>query len=392
MKVLLKAMKIVYSLPHPFDRLETGTAGHTVRANALLFELEQLGHEVVRVQAANANAAAQGAVKGYRELIKRFIPKEIAMPLRDRGRVAFGKQYAERLGKIIQEVQPDVILETHIAFSLGGTIASQLTGIPLILDDVSPSWEEQQQYGVGNNALALSVHRQAMVQAKKIIAVSATIRQSLIDDKVPAEKIITVNNGINERLFHEAVDGKAVRQQHQIPPDALVLVFVGSFQPYHRVDLLLEAFKRLSSNKALYLILVGGEKEKLAELQLSPNVIHTGWLPFHQIPEYVAASNIAVMPASNHFGNPMKIYEYMALGKAIVAPHQPTLEEIAKHDNGIYLFKPFDVDALTAALQQLLDDDALRSRLGQQAQILSREHTWHLRAKQIEDAMRSIRA
>jgi glycosyltransferase involved in cell wall biosynthesis len=383
-------MKIVYSLPHPFDRLESGTAGHTVRANAILHELEQLGHEIVKVQAANANTASQGAVKGYRELVKRFLPKVIAMPLRDRGRVAFGKQYAERLRQIVEEVEPDIILETHIAFSLGGTLASRLTGVPLILDDVSPSWEEERQYGVGLNVLALDVHRQAMQQASRVVAVSAAIRQSLIDDGVAANKVITVHNGFNERLFHAGLSGQRIRQMYTIPEDALVLVFVGSFQPYHRVDLLLEAFKRLHYKAPLYLILVGGTAEKLGAYTIPENTILTGWLNPADVPEYIAAADIAVMPASNDFGNPMKIYEYMALGKAIVAPMQATLEEITPHDKGIYLFKPYDVAALTTALQQIIDDSSLRSRLGQEAQTLSHDHTWQNRAKQLQAAMLEV--
>ncbi len=383
-------MKIVYSLPHPVDRLETEQAGHIVRANAILNALESLGHEVIRVQAASGGAASQGAAKGYRSLVKKLLPKAIAMPLRDRARVAFGKHYAERLTEIVKQEQPDVLLETHIAFSLGGTLASENTGVPIIFDDVAPSWEEAQQYGVGANDLAVKTHQQVMAQASRVVAVSAAIHQLLIEDGVPSEKVITVSNGINESLFHQGVDGSAIRRQYNIPEDAVTIVFVGSFQPYHRVDLLFDAAKKLTTDKPVYLLLVGGDKDQTEQYDASDTTIFAGRIPYENVAQYIAAGDITVMPATNDYGNPMKIYEYMALGKAIIAPNQPTIREIAEHGDGIYMFEQENIDDLARALQTLIDDDALRTQLGERALALSPQFTWRARAEIISNAMHEI--
>src|SRR5688572_27736476 len=142
-----RKLKILYSLPHPADRLGSQGAGHVVRATALLDALQSLGHEVIRLEA-STSSEAKLSVNLYRKLIRNIIPRVIALKMRDAGRIRYSKKYASRLIEKAKEIQPDLILETHIAFSLAGKIASETMGIPLVLDDCSPAWEEEQQYSV----------------------------------------------------------------------------------------------------------------------------------------------------------------------------------------------------------------------------------------------------
>ena len=383
-------MKIVYSLPHPVDRLETEQAGHIVRANAMLKALEELGHEIIRVQAAATPGNFQSAVKGYRSFLKGLLPPSILRPIRDRARAAFGRNYASHLTTIVNEVQPDIILETHIAFSSGGVLASRNTNIPIIFDDVAPVWEEQIQYGVGSNRLATKIHKEVMSQASLVVAVSRTIQQALLEDGVNAEKIITISNGFDDELFRPDIDGKPIRQKYAIPQDGVVIVFVGSFQPYHRIDLLLAASKLIRSQQPVYLLIIGGDDEQLDQYQSSAKEIFVGRIPNESVPAHIAAGDIAVMPATNSFGNPMKIYEYMAMAKTVIAPDQPTIREIASHGDGIFLFEPKNVADLARALEKNVANKQLRQTLGSRALELSQFHTWHERAKTLVQAMSNV--
>lgn len=376
-------MKILYSLPHPSHRLDTEGAGHTVRANALIAALRDLGAEVIIDQA--AQEGSQAAAKTYRDVVKNMLPRPLAMRLRDRARVAFSHRYGERLTAAVREHQPDVILQTHIAFSVAGAVASEATGVPLVMDDVAPSWEEAQQYGVGSAALAKSTHERITGQASLCVAVSGAMRRFLVEDGIPDEKLIAIPNGITGDTFHPGVDGSAVRAKYGFTDDTPVIVFVGSFQPYHRAPWLLEVFSHLVSQTdvPVKLLMVGdGRERSLAEssaelYSLEDKVVFTGRVPYEAVPAYTAAGDIAVMPATNTYGNPMKVYEYMALGKAVVAPDQETITEIATHEQDILTFPPEDKDALAATLKRLLDDPALRARLGQNAaRAIAEDHTW----------------
>lgn len=387
-------MKILYSLPHPADSLDSEQAGHTVRARAMLGALETLGHDIIRLEAAS-NPRSQSAVKTYRSVVKKLLPRPVAQRMRDLARVAYSRNYGARLIEAIHQHQPDVILETHIAFSVAGKMASAQTGIPLILDDVAPSWEEEQQYGVGAKQLALNTHREVTQQASLLVAVSGVIRQHLIDERIAENKIITVHNGINAAKFHTGIDSLAIRNRYHIPADAVVIVFVGSFQPYHRVDLLIEAFAHVKTDAYLFLVGDGQrrpEAKALCEkLGLTERVIFTGRIPYEQVADYSAVGDIAIMPATNSYGNPMKIYEYMALGQAVLAPRQETITEIVTHAQDAYLFEPENVGAITEALERVIVDGELRHRLGQSAAQQAIHFTWEARAKSLEAAIGKIR-
>ncbi len=388
-------MRILYSLPHPADKLGSEAAGHTVRAAALLGAIEKLGHEVIRLEAAASGegSGSQVAVKAYRNVVKKVIPRPVAMRMRDAGRIAYGEQYAQRLINKVAEVQPDVILETHIAFSRAGRIASAETGIPLVMDDVSPAWEEEQQYGVGLKQQALDIHKEVTGQAKLLVAVNRTIRRYLIDEGQPEDKVVVVENGINSQYFHLGVDGSPRRAAFGLKGDTVVIVFVGSFQPYHRVDLLIEAFARMQTARPAHLLLVGEGRETPAaramaeKLNVMDRVTFAGRAVYEDVASYVAAGDIAIMPATNEYGNPMKVYEYMALGKAVMAPDQPTITEIVTHGQNAYLFEKENIDSMAAALTTVIEDNALRTRLGEQAGKDAVLHTWHNRAETLQDAM-----
>lgn len=390
-------MKLVYSLPHPADHLESEQAGHIVRARAMLAALESLGHEIIRVEAA-ADQRTQAAVGTYRRVVKKLLPRPVAMRMRDLARVANSRRYAGRVIEAVTQHRPDLIFETHIAFSLAGKVASEQTGCPLVLDDVSPSWEEEQQYGVGSRRLALDTHHDVTQHARLVIAVSGVIRRSLIEDGVPAQKIVTISNGINEALFHPGIDGRAQRARCGISADAVVIVFVGSFQPYHRVDLLLDAFARVSTSRPAHLLLIGAGKY-LAETQaavtnlgLDNRVTFAGRIPYQDVASYTAAGDIAIMPATNSYGNPMKVYEYMALGKTVLAPDQETITEIVTHGNNAYLFEPGNVESMAVALKTVIEDEDLRVRLGRRAADDARQHTWTKRAETLQQAIRAALA
>lgn len=386
-------MKIVYSLPHPADKLSSEQAGHTVRASAMLGELEKRGHQIFTIEAASGQGS-QTAVKTYRTVVKKLLPRPIAMQMRDRARVAYGHRYGERLIEAVEKHHPDVILETHIAFSQAGQRASERTGCPLALDDVAPSWEEEQQYGVGAGKLAREIHRTVTGKASLLVAVSGVIRRLLTEDGIPDSKIVTISNGIDPSFFQS--HSESVRKRYRIPHDAVVILFVGSFQPYHRVDLLIEAFAKVKVNPPAHLLLVGEgqrtpEAKAAAErLGLMDKITFTGRIPYQEVAEYVTAGDVAVMPATNSYGNPMKIYEYMAQGKAVVAPNQETITEIVTHQHNAVLFQPENVDGLAAALQTVIEDANLRRKIAQQARIDADSHTWAKRAEVLEHALEKI--
>lgn len=394
---LVARMKILYSLPHPADRLADQGAGHLVRATSLLAALRELGHEIIQMEAAGSGSAMP--VRAYRGLVKKVIPRPISMVMRDWGRIQYGRHYAGRLIQAAAQHRPEVILETHIAFSLAGAIASQQTGVPLALDDCAPAWEEEQQYGVGLKSQALSIHRTVTGRASLLVAVNETLHRLLVEGGAPSEKVITIQNGIDSAFLAPGIDAEARRCALGFAPGDVVIVFVGSFQPYHRIDLLLEAFQQMRDRGQARLLLVGSgqtydaSRALAASLALGEHVTFTGSVPYRDVPSYIAAGDIAVMSATAYYCNPMKMYEYMALGKPVVAPRQANIREIAADGLDSLLFEPDSAPALAEALTTLVAQPGLRQRLGAAGRQRALDQTWHNRAIALQDALsRLVRA
>ena len=119
----------------------------------------------------------------------------------------------------------------------------------------------------------------------------------------------------------------------------------------------------------------------------------TGLAPRAQIPALVAGFDIALQPSAVAYASPLKIFEYMAAGCAIVAPDQPNIREILRDGETALLFAPGDAAAMWQAVRRLAADPALRARLGgaAKAEIAARDFTWEGNARRVVALAESLR-
>jgi glycosyltransferase involved in cell wall biosynthesis len=178
----------------------------------------------------------------------------------------------------------------------------------------------------------------------------------------------------------------------QIEPDEVLVGFAGSFSLWHGIEILEQAIVRLLSDSLpcrLRFVLMGdgllhGEmRSALATYEKTGKVIFTGSLPRDKVAEYLDAADILVSPhipmadGSRFFGSPTKLFEYMAMGKSIVASRLEQLAEVLEHDRTAWLVTPGDVDELAEAILRLALDPAKRAALGAAARRAAIErHSW----------------
>jgi glycosyltransferase involved in cell wall biosynthesis len=165
--------------------------------------------------------------------------------------------------------------------------------------------------------------------------------------------------------------------------DAPVVGYVGSFQDWHDVNGLVDAFRSLPSDARLLLVGHGPGREAahegVAELGLADRAVFTGHVPPEEVPELIAAMDVAVAPyreQSDFYFSPLKLFECMAAGTATVAAAIGQIGEVV--DSGVngLLYEPGDSRGLAAAIATLLDDRALARSIGEAGRdlVLSR-HT-----------------
>jgi glycosyltransferase involved in cell wall biosynthesis len=304
---------------------------------------------------------------------------------------------------LLQDFAPDLIIARHALFSAAGLTLARALDRPCVLEVNAPLVEERRRYwGLTLECEAEDIERAVFAGVDQMVAVSEGVRAYLLQYGAPRERIVVLPNGVNLAHFHPSVDGSAVRRRYALE-DKLVIGFSGSLKPWHGVDMLMRAFasinnvlsRRASSGAALHLLIIGNgpQREQLEllahELGVSAAVTFTGAVPHSDMPTYLAAMDIAVAPyvsSDGFYFSPLKVMEYLAMGRAIVAPMLGQLPSLLQGATGAcgLLYPSDDQHELAVALFRVIGDAALRRELGARAAAQARlRSSWQTIAEQI---------
>jgi len=171
--------------------------------------------------------------------------------------------------------------------------------------------------------------------------------------------------------------------------------YAGHLYPWKGVDLVIEAVTALQDTRAL---IVGGHPQEpdlarvqalVIQLDCASRVTFTGLVPPTEVAARLRETDVLVLPnpasaMSRAFISPLKLFEYMAAGRPIVASDLPSIREVLTHERNALLVAPGNPPALTAAIRRLKDDRALGARLATQALEDVSEYTWAKRAERLD--------
>jgi glycosyltransferase involved in cell wall biosynthesis len=285
----------------------------------------------------------------------------------------------------------DFVYERYSLWSFAGMEYARAQRIPGLLEVNAPLIEEQAEHRIlVDRQGAESVAARVFEAASALLAVSEEVSEYLTE-KYPAARgrVQVIPNGVNPQRFcpqvHAACPGE---------PGSFTVGFVGTLKPWHGLMTLVEAFALLHdkiSNTRLLVVGDGPERGRLeAELKgrgLAHTAHLTGSVAPAKMPGFLASMDAATAPyplLAHFYFSPLKVYEYMAAGLAVVASRLGQLTKLIRDgDNGL-LCTPGDAADLATALSRLRADPALRRRLGQAARAdIIREHTWEAVVRRI---------
>lgn len=299
-----------------------------------------------------------------------------------------------RLRGRIRKRRPDLIYERYSLNTFCGIWAGRRFGIPIVLEVNAPLSLEQQRLGkLTFKALAAFSERWICSNATRTVVVSEQMKEILIREGVKGEKLAVIPNGINPKEFHPEISGEEVRRRYGLE-GKIVIGFVGWFRPWHGLEMLLEIMseERLA-DQSVRLLLVG-DGPAFPDLHayakghdLLSAVVFTGPVKRREMGAHIAAMDIAVQPSANEYACPMKIFEYMGMGKCIVAPDQANLREILEDRMNAFLFRPADRAHLKSVLLNAIRDREGRRSMGARAYstIDRRRYLWSANAEKTLD-------
>ncbi|WP_342304735.1 glycosyltransferase family 4 protein [Methanolobus sp. ZRKC5] len=301
---------------------------------------------------------------------------------------------------IIREEKPDVIHEREVSwrtyFNLGGLAVAAICKIPYFVEVNAPICYER---GIHHSAISRKLEglseKFIFKLADRVIVVSTVLKNYIVSSYgINEEKVVVVPNGSDENIFNPNIDGNHILDKYGLK-NKTVVCFSGSLeQEWQGIDILLKAAASIEAIDPNIKFLIIGDYSNVIDLvEVAPkNVVFSGRIKHADIKFYLAASDILLAPyiLKNEFANvgfynsPIKLFEYMAMGKSIISSNMGQIAEIIQHGENGLLIEPGDSAQLAEYILKLADDSALRFKLGYNARMaLEDKYTWKVNAKTI---------
>ena len=234
--------------------------------------------------------------------------------------------------------------------------------------------------------------------AHKIVAYTKNIVDPRLHDKVEL-----VSAGVDTTLFKpRGENGLDIRRKYHLE-DTHVIVYVGSLSAWHGAEDLIDIAAELASDVSI--LMIGKElavlEEKAKKKGVYNKFVFTGFVAHEEVPKYIAAADIGVAPYNpegfqfmDKFGfyfSPIKIFEYMACGKPVVASDLEIIRDIIRENEGGLLAKAGDAKDFAAKIKVLLEDETLRKKFGENGRnAVINKYTWDKVAETIDRLAREI--
>ncbi len=298
---------------------------------------------------------------------------------------AYGPMVYRRLVEAARACEADFIYERHALSNTAGVRAARSLGVPLLLEVNSPLATERSAHEtLVLQRWAEASERRVFDRADRLLVVTQVLADMLIAQGLPAERVRVIPNGANLSLY--PVEALPAR-------DDVVVGFTGFFRPWHGIEALVDGLADglLPKNSRLLLVGTGPAQASIEARAVERDVVSrvtvTGAVSREEIPALVRSMDICVQPAATAWASPLKLFEYMAAGKAIVAPDQANLREILTHEKDALLFEPGAIEDMCAAVATLANDTALRTALGGGARstLDEQRYTWDANAQRVEE-------
>ncbi len=389
-------MRILYYSPHPNLNL-SDPAGYGTHMREMIASFRELGHDVLplimggKVPRDNQNAPQNPWIKN---IIKKLIPTRRWEALKDKRLLRFDQKARHQLALSISQFRPDFIYERANYMQVSGVRAANEAGVVHFLEMNSPYTEEKKDLD-GDSILlprANDLEKEQLKRSQEVICVSSALRDYFLNKhRVAPEKFSILPNAISpEKLLVENTAIADLRQKYNID-NQLVIGWVGSIQPWHGIPAMIEAFSHLpyeQREQAVLMIIGGGEslgamKTLAGNSPAASRIIFTGYVPHPQVFSHIAVMDICLLPDTKWYCSPIKIFEYGAMGKAIIASNHSAVLDVMEPDLDGLIIEPTP-QALSLALRKIIPKPALRERLASHfKEKVLREHTWRANAEKV---------
>lgn len=378
------AVKILY------HHRTQGEEPESIHIESVVSALRKLGHEVRVIGPVEIGHRARTSVAGRPHLlvrIKRLVPRAVFELLQ----VAYNLIAWWHLVLAVRQFAPEMIYERYALFNFAGVMFARRRGIPLILEVNTPyahAWAKY--FGLSLRRLGRWIERKTLLAADQVVTVTHVQRSMLQEMGIPAARISVSHNAVDPDWFCFAnhFDPELGKR---LGLNGLVVGFVGTMNRWQGIPQFQDVIRSVVSDCPDVSFLFVGDGEFKSELEdfcrnngFLGRVVFAGRQQHSDIPKHIAAMDIGVLLNSNAYGSPMKIFEYWAMGKAVIAPSVPAVMEVLRPEETGLLIDPGNARQMAEKIVLLAQDAQLRLRLGRAGRdYVVAHHTWRRNAEEI---------
>ena len=365
--------------------------GQFVHLEELTRALRRQGHEVLIVGPKAIETEEFGANAGLIDWLKRFLPGA----LYELAEFGYSIPAYFRLASAIRRFRPDVIYERYQLFFPVGVMAARRFGLPLLVEVNAPLLEERSRYHrIALRRLAAWSEQFVWRNATVNLPVTDVLADHLRAVGVQESSIEIIPNGIDAERFAALETPEAAKARLGLQ-GRTVLGFVGFIRDWHGLDRVVR-YMAARHDRDLHLVMVGDgpEREPLTSLAHSLGIGHkltvTGIVGRDQVAGWLSAFDIALQPDVTAYASPLKLFEYLYVGLAVLAPRTRNIMEVLEDGRNAVLFSKDVQGDFEARLDLLVDDATLRTRVGNagRATIVERDLTWNGNARTVAEIAR----
>lgn len=228
-------------------------------------------------------------------------------------------------------------------------------------------------------------------QVLRIVCISEALKNYWINRGIPSNKLIVAHDGIDQNVFHKNISKYVARRKLGLPVEKQIVTYTGRLYKNRKIENIITLADKF---RKVHFLLVGGPDEQsnayknMAESNEIKNITFTGQIPHEQIPDYLFASDVLLglwssdVPTINYC-SPLKVFEYMAAGRIIIAHAFPTIKEVLRHNYNALLAKPDSLEELTKRTKEALEGNYPSSIEAQARKDVFTHYTWKQRARHI---------
>lgn len=253
------------------------------------------------------------------------------------------------------------------------------------------------EYSEGRPRISDFLDWLSLASARRVFVVSQRLKEHLIDHyKLRSEQIAVIENGVDPDEFHPGVSGQKIRKELRID-GRFVIGFIGSFRPWHGINYLIAMAEHVIPQlpHAFFLLVGDGPdrpvyERKVHEKGLIRHFYFTGHVTHEKAPQYLAAMDVVMSPfpkqsyTKGFYGSTLKIFEYMAMAKPIIAPPLGQTSEVIEDGISGLLIDSEDTSKLIRVTLDLHRNPIFREQLGRNARARAmKQYTWKMNAEKV---------